>query len=172
MQSLRDTKVLLADASPRAVSTLLEFREIHGPTTWNTGELQAMLRHQLAAPLCLSLGVLSGEVAHQLHETTPRLDPLLTLGQLLAHPQPPLALLVLVKRFAKICRSDPDNPLPGELVMLMYYASIAIAQVRMRQPISELPTAELRRGLRWIAAQAWMEPTMRELLVDAMEHLE
>ena len=116
--------------------------------------------------------MLSGEVAHQLGQSSPRLDPLLTLGQLLGHAQPPVELLALVKRFAKLCRSDPDNPLPGELVMLMYYAAIAIAQVRTGQRISELPTAELRRGLRWIAGQAWMEPTTREPLLDAMERLE
>lgn len=171
MASLRDTKVLFAQASPRAVSTLLEFEEVRRPAVWSDDELQAMLRHQLAAPLCISLGVLSGEMAHQLRETTPRLDPLLSLSQLLAHPHPPVALLVLVKRFAKICRGDLDNPLPGELVMLMYYASIAVAQVRADQRISELPAAELRRGLRWIVAQPWVEPATRELLMAAMGHL-
>jgi len=45
MQSLCDTKVLLADASPRAVSTLLEFREPRRPTVWSNDELRSMLRH-------------------------------------------------------------------------------------------------------------------------------
>src|SRR5687768_5247913 len=100
------------EAGPRALSTLLEFREVRRHR-WFPDELDAMLRHQLDAPLHLGLGTFSGEAAHLLRRgDATALDPMLTLRQLLCDRNPPLELLRLVKRFAKSCRSDPDHPLP------------------------------------------------------------
>src|SRR5215472_4949250 len=98
-----------AQPDPQTMSTMLEFREVHRHA-WAPQELREMLRHQMAAPLHLSMGTLSGEVAHQIKEARPGLDPLLTLHQLLHDARPPVELLKLVKRFAKICRNDPENP--------------------------------------------------------------
>jgi len=152
---------------PRALSTLLLVRDVHRHE-WSTAELRDMLRHQMAAPLHLSLGTLSGEVAHQLRLIDPPLDRLITLGQLLHHPEPPVELLKLVKRFAKMCRNDPENPLPSEIVMLLYYASIAIAWQRRRERISDLSPAALRRGLGWLVAQPWIAEETKLLLSAAM----
>jgi hypothetical protein len=168
---MRDANYVLPDTAPQSVSTLLEFREVHRHE-WAEAELAAMLRHQLAAPLYLSLGVLSGEVAHQLRQTRPPLDPLLTLGQLLHHAHPAVLLLAMVKRFAKICRSDPDNPLPVEIVMLLYYASIGVAMMRTNGHISDLPPQELRRGLRWISGRSWVDEQTRGLLHEAIAHID
>ena len=156
-------------ADPHSVSTLLNFHDLHRHS-WETPELGEMLRHQLNAPLQMGLGTLSAEVSHQLRASSD-LSPLLTLGQLLAHPQPPLELLKLVKRFAKTCKSDVHNPLPPKLVMLLYYVSIAAALVRLGQRISELPDPQLRRGLRWLAAQAWVTPEIQTLLTEAMNQI-
>ena len=90
------------------MSTMLDLRQTH-VHAWRTPELAEMLRHQLSAPLQLSLGSLSAEVAHQLRLS--QADPLLTLEQLLGSPQPSVELLKLVKRFAKLCMRDRENPL-------------------------------------------------------------
>jgi hypothetical protein len=154
----------------RALSTMLEFHDVHRHA-WGPQELREMLCHQLAAPLRLSLGTLSGEVAHQISEARPPVEPLLTLRQLLHHPQPPLELLKLVKRFAKLCRSDRHNPLPSEIVMLLYYASIAAALVRTKQQISGVGPTALHRGLTWLGAQPWVDDEMRSLLKEGLNHL-
>ena len=135
---------------------------------WSAMELRDMLRHQLAAPLHLSLGTLSGEMAHQLRTSQPPLNPLLTLEQLLHHPAPPSELLKLVKRFAKLCRNDRDNPLPSEIVMLLYYLSIAVAWSRRGERISDLAPASLRRGLKWLTLQEWVTDEARLLLLEAI----
>jgi hypothetical protein len=153
------------------MSTMLEFREVHRHE-WSADELRAMLRHQFAAPLHLSLGTLSGEVAHQLRRCEPPLDPLLTLGELLRLPRPPVELLELVKRFAKACRSDPYNPLPSEVVMLLYYTSISVAMQRLNQPISHLGPGALRRGLTWLCEQPWVDEEIRSVLSDGLRHLD
>ena len=158
------------ELDPRGLSTMLEFREVQRHE-WQPQELAAMLRHHFDAPLHLSMGTLSAEVAHQLRQATPPLDPLMTLGQLLHHPQPPVELLRLVKRFAKLCRRDPENPLPSEMVMLLYYASIVVAMTRAHEEITELTPASLRRGLRWLSAQIWIDEEMRSLLQDGLNQV-
>jgi hypothetical protein len=75
--------------------------------------------------------------------------------------------LRLVKRFAKSCRSDPQHPLPGEIVMLLYYASIAAAQVRLGESISDLTPELLRRGVSWLLSRAWVDTELREMLSQA-----
>jgi hypothetical protein len=154
---------------PRVLSTMLSFSDLDR-NEWDPQDLQAMLRHQLNAPLYLSLGVLSAEVSHELRTSVPE-SPQMTLGQLLHHPKPPLELLKLVKRFAKICRKDRDNFLPPEIGMLLYYASITVAQARLAESISQLPSESLLRGLKWLNEQAWMAPEMRPILGEGMAHL-
>jgi len=168
---MHDASFVPTDADRRAVSTMLDFHQLQRQS-WQPQELADILLHQLSAPLFLSLGTLSGEVTHQLRQSQPALDPLLTLNQLLHLPQPPVELLRLVKRFAKNCRSDPDNPLPAEIVMLLYYASIAVAQTRTDQSISDLPASALHRGLRWVSNQVWVDEQMRDLLRETLTRLD
>ena len=168
---MTDTKLIPPDADARAVSTLLDLGEVRR-RRWDPGELGEMLRHQLGAPMYLGLGVLSGEVVHQLREAAPALDPLMSLNQLFHLSEPPLELLRLVKRFTRICRGDPENPLPGEIVMLLYYLSIAVAMTRCGQRISGLQTGPLRRGLRWVCGQSWVDQDTRDLVADASARLD
>jgi len=163
--TVRDVKL-----DPRAMSTMLELRD-PDQHAWRPHELRDMLAHQLSAPLQLSLGALSAEVAHQVRLAHPPVDPLLTLAELLRHPQPPVELLKLVKRFAKMCRRDPQNPLPPDLVMLLYYASIAASLVRLQKAISDLPPASLMHGLTWLAAQDWVDDEVKSLLTAAAARL-
>ena len=153
---------------PPHLSAMLDLRDVH-VHEWSPQELKEMLRHQLAAPLQLSLGALSAEVTHQAKEAA--VDPLLTLDQLLSDVHPPVELLKLVKRFAKMCMRDRENPLPSEIVMLLYYASIAASLIRLDHPISELAPASLGRGLTWLSTQEWVTDDLRTLLQRGLEHV-
>ena len=153
-------------SDPRVLSTMLGFSDLNR-NEWDPQDLQAMLRHQLGAPLCLSLGILASEVAHELRQAAPE-SPLMTLGELLQHPQPPLEVLNLVKRFAKICRGDEQNPLPSEIVIFLYYASITAARARLGTSISQLPHESLEQGLSWLDQQPWMAAEMRPLLQEGV----
>ena len=157
-----------SQADSQSLSTVLEFQDPRRPQ-WSDRDLEEMVRHQLAAPLCLSLGTLSAEVSHAIQLTEGQIDPRITLGQLLAEPQPPVQLLKLVKRFAKLCRSDVEGALPNQIVMLLYYVSITMAQVRGGQSISHLSAASLRRGIGWLMAQAWLPQEMRGLLKECLK---
>ncbi len=100
--------VLPAIGDPLALSTMLGFSDLDRDQ-WDPQDLKAMLRHQLAAPLYLGLGTLSAEVSQELRSSFPD-QPRMTLGELFALEHPPLNVLMLVKQFAKMCRSDRTNP--------------------------------------------------------------
>jgi hypothetical protein len=155
----------------RRMSTLLDLRRRADRQEWRPDELKDMLLHQLRAPLYLSLGALSAEVVHQLRCNEPPLNARLTLGELFAHPQPPLELLKLVKRFAKQCRRDPDNPMPSDLVMLLYFVSITVALVRLDRRISDLADGHLRHGMSWLGEQVWVDAQVRSILSEGLELL-
>ena len=156
-------------SDPPSMSTMLNLNGVN-VHAWGSQELREMLRHQLAAPLQLSLGTLSAEVAHQVKQAG--VDPRMTLDQLLNHPRPPIELLKLVKRFAKMCRRDRENALPSEIAMLLYYASIAAALLRTEQPISDLKPASLQRGMSWLIGQEWLTDDMRSLLKDGLARVQ
>jgi hypothetical protein len=153
---------------PRAMSTLLELGQSR--QEWAPDELAAMLQHQFAVPLQLGLGTLSAEVVHELRESN--VDPLLTLGELMRIPHPPLRVLRLIKRFAKMCRADKDNALPAEIVMFLYYMSIALALVRDGQRISDLSDQRLRRGLRWLGNISWLDSQTQQIVNEGLRFLD
>jgi hypothetical protein len=157
-------------ADPHALSTMLQTNPGHRHE-WSQLDLRDMLAHQLAAPLHLALGPLSAEVTHFLETGQGPFDSGITLRELLAHQSPPLELLILVKRFAKICRRSPDNPLPSEIVMFLYYASITAATTQLNEAISDLNDASMIRGLQWLCAQPWMSGEMRTMLQERLDVL-
>lgn len=138
---------------------------------WQPEELAAILRHQLSAPLAVALGPLSAEVPQATRDLSPR-DVPASLGDLLGHPKPPMALLELTKRFAKLCRTDAENVLPEAIAMLLYYASIVAAILRHGRRISDLDDEALRRGLKWGCGQTWIDATIGDLLREGLEHLD
>jgi hypothetical protein len=138
---------------------------------WRPDELAAMLRHELAAPLPVALGRLGEEAARRMQELGLPADSGMTLGDVLHHACPPVQLLDLTKRFAKLCNTDPDTVLPRDIAQLLYLASITAALTRAGQRISSLSAPSLRLGLEWATRQAWVDDATRALLKEGLEHL-
>lgn len=139
---------------------------------WSTEDLAAMLRHQLQASLESDL-VRTNTISPQDYAAivseaaqSPR-----TFGELFSHPTPPLNLLKLVKDFAKLCRTDPDHPLPTEITMVLYHISVLLAQVRCATRISSLSNHKLRQGCEWVTAQAWVDPSLRRLVHKTIRNI-
>jgi hypothetical protein len=81
----------------RLLDSTVDDREL-----WRPEEFGAILRHQFKVPLCADLGGLDPRLGEKLEGLrTPDGRPLATFGDLLHHPVPPMALLELVKEFAK-----------------------------------------------------------------------
>ena len=139
---------------------------------WRPDELAALFRHQMSAPMLVDLGGFDARTATRLRTVSEAQGLLLkSFSDLFHHAAPPAELLRLVKDFAKSNLDHPESGLPGEIASALYYTSIAAALVRLDARISQLPDAELRRGLRWTAEQAWLDEKTKGLLGQALDKL-
>jgi len=137
---------------------------------WRPDELAAIFRHQMSAPVLVDLGTFDPRSATRLRALSEAQGLLLrSFTDLFHHPAPPVELLELVKDFAKANLDHPESGLPGEIAAALYYTSIAAALVRLDARISQLPDADLQRGLRWTMEQAWLDEKTKELLAKASE---
>jgi hypothetical protein len=135
---------------------------------WRPEELAAIFRHQMSAPVMVGLGAFDPRTATRLRTLGEAQGLLLrSFDDLFHHPAPPIELLELVKDFAKANLDHPESGLPREIAAALYYASIAAALVRLDARISQLPDADLQRGLRWAMGQAWLDEKAKELLTQA-----
>jgi hypothetical protein len=156
---------------PKALATLMGVRGEHG-RLWRPEELAAIFRHQLSAPVMVDLGGFDPGAAVQLKIVTEAQGLLLkSFSELFEHPTPPLELLEATKNFAKLNLDHPESCLPGEIAAAIYYTSIAAALVRLNQRITQLPDADVRRGLLWVRGQDWVDGKTRVLLDQALEKL-
>jgi hypothetical protein len=123
------------------------------PEALSPGELAATLSHQLKT-----------SVAVDLNDST---DDGTTYAQLFSSPQPSLELLQRVKQFAKLCKSQPDGPLPAEVATVLYFAAIVKAQIACGVRISALSQAQVADGVRWALDQTWIPHSIRQLIEHA-----
>jgi hypothetical protein len=139
---------------------------------WRSDELAAIFRHQMAAPVLVDLGTFDPQTATRIRIQSEAQGLLLkSFGDLFHHATPPIELLDLIKDFAKANLEHPESGLPVEIATTLYYTSIATALVRLDVRISQLPAADLQRGLRWAMEQAWLDAPTKELLGHAVEKI-
>ena len=143
---------------------------VESARVWQESELEAIFRHQMAAPVVVELGGLDSVLAKRVRLLATAQGLLLkSFRDVFRHPSPPLELLLLIKDFAKANRGHFDAVLPNEIASVLYYASIAAALVRCRERITKLTDQELLRGFGWAMKQSWLEAEMRQLLAEAKQ---
>lgn len=166
-----DSSAALGKSRAKELAALMSTSDESSPL-WRADELAALFRHQMSAPVLMDLGSFDPRTAEQLKTLTAAQGLLLSsFADLFGHPVPPRSLLELVKDFAKANRDHPESGLPREIATALYYTSIAAALVRLDARISQLPDAELQRGLRWTQEQRWLDEKTRTLLADALKKL-
>ncbi len=139
---------------------------------WRPEELAAIFRHQLSAPMLVDLGGFDARTEKKLKLVSEAQGLLLkSFSDLFHHPAPPVELLELVKNFAKANLDHPESGLPGEIAAALYYISIASAFARLDSRISQLPDADLRRGLTWTIEQRWLDESAKGILAEALKKL-
>jgi len=139
---------------------------------WRPDELAAIFRHQMSAPMLVDLRGFDLRIATRLRTTSEAQGLLLkSFADLFHHPAPLVELLELVKDFAKANLDHPESGLPGEIAAALYYTSIAAALVQLDTRISQLPDADLQRGLSWTREQPWLDERTRQLAAKALEKL-
>jgi hypothetical protein len=147
---------------------LSELLDVRAPGThaWPESDLRAMLEHLLIAPLPLALGIRPGHVESLLKGAN--LAATFSLGDLFEEANPPVSLLRLVKDIFKTGANDPCSSLPGDLLLLLYYAVVALARVRGVGGVSSIKSEALDRGLRWGSDRPWVTAPLKSLLQGAL----
>lgn len=144
---------------------------------WRPDELADVLRHQLDAPLTPDLAGLERGAADpadpggsdQLPGQLPgQAAAPGSFAELLCHPDPPIRLLVLAKRFFKAGEQRGDGALPAEVARLLYYAAIVAAGLRHGVRVTELSPEVVGNGARWALARSWLDDRLRGLFEEWM----
>lgn len=146
-------------------------------TVWEPGELAAVLRHQLAAPLEFTAPA-ADEPAHRAAPLQPPGDAAApsvglpqTFGALLQGPEPSIELLIRLKTFAKPFVTTAKGVLPREIAAVLYYGAIIRARTCHGQRISELDDASLRYGLEGMLRCDWLDQATRGLIEEGLRSL-
>jgi hypothetical protein len=141
---------------------------------WSQEELQAILKHQLAAEVQFDLERFDEAVGRDLPRAQRSVEGLSisSFGDLFQHPQPPIELLDLTRRWAKACRTGSDHSLPAEIATILYLSSIAAAMTRCHCRISALGDEALRYGFDWALAQQWLDESTLRLLESGRRALD
>ena len=131
--------------------------------TWTDNDYGPMIEHQLAANLSDDLVRIFPNATDVLKgiEST-------TFGQLLFQAHPPVPALLLIKEFAKQLGENAWLAFPEEVANVLYYASIAAAELHAHATITQLPREEVIKGYRWSQAQAWIPTRLKELFENIL----
>jgi hypothetical protein len=161
----------LSSSDPGRLANLLKIDE-HFDPAWSPADLKAILIHQLSASVMAELRQARLKERDAADAAVVAAVPQsLTFADLLNQPNPPLALLGMVKSFAKSLRLRRNSPLPPEVATALYYAAIAAALLRHRHRLSKLDDSTLADGFRWASVQEWIPEGMRLLFEAAIGHL-
>ena len=95
-----------------------------------------------------------------------------TFKDLLTHPNPPVAVLTMVKEYAKASMDHPSSSLPRPIASAMYYAAIVVARLRCNQMLTQLDDASLLKGLQWALDKPWLGQTLRPLLEEGVKSMD
>lgn len=156
-------------APPQRLARLLASTQAN-EGEWLAGELGAVLCHQLSVPI-QKTGSTPASNLDGCAGIEGGID-IKTFGELFQHPCPPVALLEQVKEFAKVNREHPDSALPQDISLVLYYASIVAALVRLGKRITSLDDAALRQGIEWILELPWLDASLRVLFGTGLAALE
>ena len=139
---------------------------------WKPEELEAILKHQLSAPLVYDLSSLMTSDSDCFAADMKAADGLGTFRDLLVHPSPPVPLLRLTKEFAKCSDQRKDSPIPSEIAIVLYYAAVVAAQLKHHERISSLTDHEVTEGIQWAMEQSWLDAGIRSLFLEALSKSE
>ena len=130
--------------------------------------LGAELQQQLLGPL--PWAVAGSSESRVGGETTAGGPPIRTLGDLLAHPQPPLELVKRLHEYGRTNREREDT-VPKEVGTALYFGAIALALVRCGQRITSLRDDKIFEGIKWVLTQSWVDGSLRPPLKQAAKML-
>jgi len=135
---------------------------------WSSGELRAMLEHQLATQLeaeCNSLARTSQCTVEQAREVI-RSCGCLTFGDLLLNRSAPIEAVRLVKEYAKTSLTR-DGDLPRDVARVLYVLSILCGRRAGAGHITSMDESSLSREISRCLTFAWLPESIRDAIRNA-----
>jgi len=145
-----------------SLGSLLDASESTG-AGWTAADYGSLLEHQLAARLSDDLSRFFTDVPAAIAGIENH-----TFRELLGTPCPSLPALKMVRHFAKQLITGNDGTYPDEVARVLYFASIAAAQVHGGERITKLEPVQLREGYAWARYQPWLTVDLRALFDKAL----
>ena len=159
------------ETAPEDAARLLD-EALDGDRTWSDDELASVLRHQLSASLRSDLfETYSDESVATDSISEHRAFVEGSYRDLLSHVDPPVALLRVVKDWAKACRSRDKGLIPTDIATVLYYAAIAAGRVRLGENISSMSDKSLKKGFGWALSRPWLDGHLRALFSASIADL-
>ncbi|MFN3167066.1 MAG: hypothetical protein ACE37H_08385 [Phycisphaeraceae bacterium] len=151
---------------------MLDLSLPHQPN-WRPGELAEIFDAELRAPIAEDLFGVSPSVIRAWRGVC-RERGLAGCGRLIdliEHPSPPVGLLVLLKRYAKVHARHASAGLPQDVAKALYYLAIIVALINCGERISGLSDGQLRSAMRWWRGVPWLEGRFEQTVNAAEQRL-
>ena len=158
------------ESNPKELACLLSIRGTP-EGNWQAAELGDLLRDCLAAPTSAYLWGHGQPVEFAADSPSECAAVEMTLGELFQRADPPIGLLIVVKRRARRLTNSGASNMPVEVHQLVYFASIAAAMVRHGERISKSSPEVLRGAWERLAAKSYVGEGLQRLFAMACERL-
>jgi len=155
----------LSDTQPQLLGHMLESVS-KVPWTWGTEDFGTMLTHLLQCPVLPLVGIHSSEAGSG-DETNE-----LLLHEAILSPTTDLDVLKAVKRFARRNANQDSGSFPSEIASVIYFASLASAQVYHCKPITKSNKDVLVHGFAVMADLDWVPDEFQALYHSALSDLQ
>jgi len=163
----QDSSQTIFLSGPAGLAKILEQNQ-EDAALWGAGEMNAMWKHQLQAPLEDDLRTVSSAklsaLRHDL-ETQGFLEK--SFENLLHHSKPPLALLKAIKDFAKQTFKNAEDAQFKEIAAALYYATYAVGLLCHNQRLGGMKRRELVGGFDWALGRTWIDEATKNAISQA-----
>jgi hypothetical protein len=134
-------------------------------------ELGDKLKYCLAAPASEYLTIRGRSTEFPADSPSGSAAAAMTLGEMLPSADPPLGLLIAVRRHAKRLMKPGASDVPAGVHEVVYFASVAAALVRRGQRISKSSPEVSRAAWHRLAAESYLDDGLRKLFAEARQRL-
>jgi hypothetical protein len=163
----RDSSQTIFLSGPAGLAKILDQNQ-EDAALWGAGEMNAMWKHQLQAPLDADLSSVSSSNLSALRRD-PATKSLLekSFENLLRSDKPPMPLLKTVKDFAKRTFKEAEDAQFKEIAAALYYATYAMGLIWHNQRLGGMKRRELAGGFDWALERTWLDEETKRLISQA-----
>lgn len=155
----------LSDTHPQLLGQILGSVSTD-PWTWSTEDLGTILKHLLQRPVLSLVGIHPSEAGFGNEASE------LLLKEAILSPTTDIDVLRAIKRFARRNANQKSGSFPSEIASVIYFASLASAQVNRRSQITKSNKDVLVHGFAVMNDLEWVPDEVQTLYRSALSVLQ